>query len=289
MAQALSNDLRRRVVAAVMEGGMSRRGAAQRYGIAPSTAIKWVDAWQRTGSYRPGRQGGDRRSQRIEARAAAVLALIEETPDMTLAEIAAHLEDAHGLRVSQSTVWRFFHRRGVTFKKNRACQRAAAPRRAATPTGLQPGDDPAFAVPRTGGVVEGGEAPHLFGAGLGAAHLEVVGDAVCEAVQHGIARQAEDVVDAVLLAPRHGLGPAVVAVPPECEPGARPVPADAPHQVLEEDADLGARRRLAGAQENRHRLAALDMVDVHRQEAPRVCARLTGASAAGESPAGRRR
>ena len=136
MAQALSNDLRRRVVAAVMEGGMSRRGAARRYGIAPSTAIKWVDAWQRTGSYRSGRQGGDRRSQRIEARAAAVLALIEETPDMTLAEIAAHLEDAHGLRVSQSTVWRFFHRRGVTFKKNRACQRAAAPGRAATPTGL---------------------------------------------------------------------------------------------------------------------------------------------------------
>ena len=31
------------------------------------------------------------------------------------------------------------------------------------------------------------------------------------------------------------------------------MPADAPHQVLEEDADLGARRRLAGAQENRLR------------------------------------
>ena len=46
-----------------------------------------------------------------------VLALIEETPDMTLAEIAAHLEDEHGLRVSQSAVWRFFHRRGITFKK----------------------------------------------------------------------------------------------------------------------------------------------------------------------------
>ena len=126
MTRTLSIDLRRRVVAAVMEDGMSRRGAAKRFGIAPSTAIKWVDAWRRTGSYRPGRRGGDRRSRRIEARAAAVLALIEETPDMTLAEIAAHLEDAHGLRVSQSTVWRFFHRRGVTFKKNRARQRAAA-------------------------------------------------------------------------------------------------------------------------------------------------------------------
>lgn len=117
MARSLSEDLRRRVVTAVMEGGLSRRGAAKRFGIAPSTAIKWVDAWRRGGGYRPGRQGGDRRSQRIEAHAAALLALIEETPDMTLAEIAAHLEDAHGLRVSQSTVWRFFHRRGITFKK----------------------------------------------------------------------------------------------------------------------------------------------------------------------------
>ena len=86
---------------------MSRRGAAKRFGIAPSTAIKWVRAWRLTGSYRPRPQGGDRRSHRIEARAETVLALVEETPDMTLAEIAAHLENEHGLRVSQSTVWRF--------------------------------------------------------------------------------------------------------------------------------------------------------------------------------------
>ena len=46
-----------------------------------------------------------------------VLTLVEETPDMTLAEIAAHLESEHGVRVSQSTVWRFFHRRGIAFKK----------------------------------------------------------------------------------------------------------------------------------------------------------------------------
>ena len=116
MTRPLSDDLRRRVVTAV-DDGMSRRGAAKRFGIAPSTAIKWVRAWQRTGCYRPRPQGGDRRSQRIEARAEVVLALVEETPDMTLVEIAAHLESEHGLRVSQSTVWRFFHRRGITFKK----------------------------------------------------------------------------------------------------------------------------------------------------------------------------
>ena len=124
MTRPLSDDLRRRVVTAV-DDGMSRREAARRFGIAPSTAIKWVRAWQRTGCYRPRPQGGDRRSQRIEARAEVVLALVEETPDMMLAEIAAHLESEHGLRVSQSTVWRFFHRRGITFKKNGARQRAA--------------------------------------------------------------------------------------------------------------------------------------------------------------------
>ena len=116
MTRPLSDDLRRRVVAAV-DDGMSRRGAVKRFGIAPSTAIKWVRARRLTSSYRPRAQGGDRRSQRIEARAEAVLALVEETPGMTLAEIAAHLESEHGVRVSQSTVWRFFHRRGITFKK----------------------------------------------------------------------------------------------------------------------------------------------------------------------------
>ncbi len=46
--------------------------------------------------------------------AGTILALIEESPDMTLAKIAAHLHSAHGLRVSQSTVGRFFKRRGTS-------------------------------------------------------------------------------------------------------------------------------------------------------------------------------
>ena len=43
---------------------------------------------------------------------------------------------------------------------------------------LQPGDDTAFAAPGAGGVIEAGEAPHPVGAGLGAAHLEIVADVV---------------------------------------------------------------------------------------------------------------
>jgi transposase len=126
MTRPLSIDLRERVILAV-EGGLSRRAAAERFGVAVSTAIKWVDRWRRTGDVRPRPQGGDYRSHRIEAHAAEILALVEETPDITLAEIAAHLDEAHGLKVADSTVWRMLDRHGMTLKKNRARQRAAAP------------------------------------------------------------------------------------------------------------------------------------------------------------------
>ena len=116
MTRPLSNDLRQRVVGAVA-GGMSRRAAADRFGMAASTAVRWVDQWRRTGSVQPRPQGGDKRSHRIEAHGDEILALVDEAPDMTLAEIAAHLEGAHGLRVAQSTVWRFFERRGITLKE----------------------------------------------------------------------------------------------------------------------------------------------------------------------------
>ena len=123
MTKSLSKDIRERVVSAV-EGGMTRRSAAKRFGVAPSTAIKWVDRWHRTGDIGPRPRGGDHRSHRIEAHAEEILALIEATPDITLGEIAAHLDDRHGLKVAASTVWRLLDRHGMTFKQNRARQRA---------------------------------------------------------------------------------------------------------------------------------------------------------------------
>ena len=63
---------------------------------------------------------------------------------------------------------------------------------------------------------------------------------------------------------------AVVGVSPEDEPGVGPVPADAADQMLEEGADLRPGRRLARAQQDRHRLAAFHMVDVHGREAAPV-------------------
>ena len=125
MTKPLSKDIRERVVSAV-DGGLSRRSAAKRFGVSASAAIKWVDQWRRTGDVRPQLQGGDRRSQRMEAHAGELLALVAERPDITLGELADHLDATHGLRVSQSTVWRLLDRHGMTFKKNRARQRTAA-------------------------------------------------------------------------------------------------------------------------------------------------------------------
>ena len=85
-----------------------------------------MQQWRWTGHVDPRPQGGDKRSHRIEAHAEEILALVDEKPDLTLAEIAAQLERVHGLRVALSTVWRFFERHAVTLKKNRSRQRARA-------------------------------------------------------------------------------------------------------------------------------------------------------------------
>jgi transposase len=108
---------------------VSRRAAAERFGVAASTAVKWVRRWRDTGVVAPRPQGGDRRSGRIESHGAVILGLIAVQVDITLAEIAEHLEREHGARFAPSTIWRFLDRHEQTFKKNRARQRARAPRR----------------------------------------------------------------------------------------------------------------------------------------------------------------
>ena len=135
MTKPLSSDLRERLIEAVA-AGMSRRAAADRFGVAASTAVKWVRRWRDTGSKAPRPQGGDKRSDRIETHAEEILGLVAATRDITLAEIASHLDRRHGERFAQSVVWRFFDRHAMTFKKNRARQRAGPPGRRRAKTSL---------------------------------------------------------------------------------------------------------------------------------------------------------
>ncbi len=128
MARSLSQDLRSRVVAAV-RGGLSRRAAAERFGISIASAVRWMDAWRRTCEVAAQRQGGDRRSERIEAFAPTILGALKAKVDTTLDELVALLARKHGECFARSTVWRFLDRHAMTVKKHSARSRAGQARR----------------------------------------------------------------------------------------------------------------------------------------------------------------
>jgi transposase len=135
MAKTLSEDLRTRLIAAV-EAGASRRTAAERFGVAASTAVRWVKAFRTTGTVTARPKGGDLRSHRIEAFHDAIVSAVEAQKDITLVELAALLRREHGMAFSASTVHRFLVRHQITLKKSRARRRAGPARRRPHATSL---------------------------------------------------------------------------------------------------------------------------------------------------------
>jgi transposase len=88
MVKPLSLDLRKRIVAAVA-GGMSRRKAAERFGVSPASAVRYCALDAKQGDARPRPQGGDRHSHKIEAHADFILDAVARKGDVTLVELRA--------------------------------------------------------------------------------------------------------------------------------------------------------------------------------------------------------
>jgi len=126
MAKPYSMDLRARVVAAVIEGGVSRHAAATRFGVAASSAIKWVRRVRETGSAAPGQMGGHK--QGILSGPNRDWLLERVTTDFTLRGLVVELAE-RGVKVDYVQVWRFVHAEGLSFKKKRAPRRTAPARR----------------------------------------------------------------------------------------------------------------------------------------------------------------
>ena len=120
MPAPLSRDLRERIVAAIKDGS-SMRGAAARFSVSPSSAIKLMARFRATGSVAPARYGGHRRPV-LSPHEDLLRALVAERPDMTLAEIRDELRRQRGLSVCLATIHVRLHRLGLRFKK-RACGR----------------------------------------------------------------------------------------------------------------------------------------------------------------------
>ena len=121
---AVSDDLRERVVEAVVLGGLSRNQAATRFKVSISSAVRWVKRFQTTGEISPAPSGGDRRSGRIEAHHDYLLGLVRRSPDLTLLEIQERLIANCGEHFAVSVLWRFFDRHEITFKKKRRMPRS---------------------------------------------------------------------------------------------------------------------------------------------------------------------
>jgi transposase len=120
MSKALSVDLRSRVVAAV-KAGANHREAAARFGVSAASVSRWRRLDRELGDVRPGPLGGDRRSGRVEAQAAVILSLLDETGDITIEELRAALAE-RGHTFGYGTIHRFLKRRGITRKKRLATQ-----------------------------------------------------------------------------------------------------------------------------------------------------------------------
>src|SRR6476620_7083118 len=115
MTRPLSNDLRERVVAAIV-GGESCRTVASRFGVAVSSVVKWSQRHRATGSVAPSTMGGYRKPV-LDPHRAFILERVRQRPHLTLHGLKDELA-AHGVKGSHNAVWLFRRREGLRFKKN---------------------------------------------------------------------------------------------------------------------------------------------------------------------------
>jgi transposase len=130
MGRPYSIDLRDRVVAAVVGGGMSCNRAAKQFGVGISTAISWVKRVRETGSVAPGKMGGHKPKKISGEHRAWLLQRIKDG-DFTLRGLVTELSE-RGLNVDYRPVWEFVHAEKLSFKKKRGGWRTRSSRHRAT-------------------------------------------------------------------------------------------------------------------------------------------------------------
>ena len=113
MPKPCSLDLRIRLLDAVIAGA-SRREAADCFDVSASSAVKWLQRWEETGSIAARPTGGS--ISPLEEHANWLLALISQQSDLTLDEFVAAMRKRR-IAGSRSAVWRFFRRHNISFSK----------------------------------------------------------------------------------------------------------------------------------------------------------------------------
>src|SRR5262245_55991868 len=109
------------------------RGAAARFSVGPSSAIKFDGTISRDWECGTGPLWRSPPADLVAARGSAA-GLVAERPDITLAEIGDELRRQRGLSVCLATIYVRLHRLGLRFKKTYGPPRL--------PTSAGPGADP---------------------------------------------------------------------------------------------------------------------------------------------------
>jgi len=133
MGLSLSSDIRRRF-GNLIEGGMSARAAARRLLISPASGVRLAAKLRRGESLEPMKQGRPAGQGKLGPHRDFLAELVEQDPDITLAELRDALVDAEGVRVHTASIARMLTRLGYTYKKSRWSPPNGA-RRASVATG----------------------------------------------------------------------------------------------------------------------------------------------------------
>ncbi len=126
MTKPYSQDLRKRLLDRI-ESGQSCRAAANDLAVSASFSIKLKARYDRTGSLEPARVGRPRGSGKLTRFSDFLIGEVETRPDITMPELAARLEEVHGVTAAPAMLSRFLCRAGYTYKKN--AHRKGAPAR----------------------------------------------------------------------------------------------------------------------------------------------------------------
>ena len=124
MPAPLSFDLRRRFSDLIREG-LSARAAASRLLISPATGVRLAAKVHGGASLEPATCGRPKGRGKLGAHTDFLIELVEQDPDITLAELRGALIDAEGVTVGVPAICRMLKRLGFTYKKDIGRARAS--------------------------------------------------------------------------------------------------------------------------------------------------------------------
>ena len=131
MGRALSHDLRERVLNS-SKTGLSARKCAERFGVAASTAIRWIERAAK-GETTP--RTPPRRVSRLWSHADFIDGMIDDRKDITLDEMVVRLAGERGVTIGRSMLSTWLRSRALRsskavashIKKVRPCTGAGTP------------------------------------------------------------------------------------------------------------------------------------------------------------------